>query len=152
MPKQRKFRNRSFAMLEADLIESEAFLSLSGRAAMLTLIRFYQKARRKRIKGKSKRPGQMTITNNGEIVFTYGEAKELGLSGGTFNRVLHELIEERGFIDVAEQGHYLKGPTKFAISERWKRYGTDEYKRCEIERTLPRGMGFQKGNVRGKPL
>lgn len=139
-------------MLDADLIESKAFLSLSGKAAMLTLIRFHQKAHRKRTKGKSKKLGKMIITNNGQIVFTYGEAKELGMPARTFNRVLHELVEDKGFMDIAEQGHYLKGPTKFAVSQRWKHYGTDEYERVKIDRTLPRGMGFQKGNVRGKPF
>jgi hypothetical protein len=139
-------------MLEADLIESKAFLSLSGKAAMLTLIRFYQKAHRKRTKGKSKSPGRMTITNNGQIIFTYAEAKELGISRKTFFRVLRELVEEKGFIDVTSQGYYQGEPTRFAISQRWKRYGTDSYERVQIGRVLPKGMGFQEGNIRGMPL
>jgi hypothetical protein len=145
--KKRKFHVASFCMLEANLIESEAFLRLSGKAAMLVLIRFYQKAHRKRIKGKSKGIGNMTITNNGQIVFTYAEAAELGISRPTFFRVLRELIQDKGFIDITETGSwYLKQATKFAISQRWKRYGTDLYDRVEVGRLLPPGLGFKKGN------
>jgi len=132
-------------MLESELIESEAFLSLSGKAAMLVLVRFHQKAYRKRPKGKKR--SKMVITNNGEITFPYAEALELGISRKTFHRVLRELVETKGFIDIAEPGNwYLKQATKFAISERWKRYGTPHYERVEIGRSLPSGLGFQRGN------
>ena len=48
----------------------------------------------------------MKITNNGEIIFTYAEAMELGMkSSSTFNTVLRELVEDKGFIDIAEQGN-----------------------------------------------
>ena len=88
----------------------------------------------------------MTITNNGEIIFTYGEARELGIkSSDTFYKVLRELVEDKGFIDVAESGHwYEKKPTKISISQRWKRYGTFDYEKVEIPRALPKGKGFQK--------
>lgn len=90
----------------------------------------------------------LVITNNGEIVFTYSEAKELGIkSSQTYYKVIRELVGDKGFIDIAEQGNwYEKKPTKFAISERWKRYGTDEYDSVEVPRILPKGLGFQKQN------
>lgn len=90
------------------------------------------------------------ITNNGEIVFTYAEAKELGISKATFFRIIRQLVEERGFIDVAERGYQQRQVNKFAISQRWKRYGTDQYEYVTIDRVQPRGMGFQPGNVKGK--
>jgi hypothetical protein len=132
-------------MLEPDLIESDAFRDLSGKAAILVLIRFHQKAHRKRMSTRRKGMKNMVITNNGEIVFCYGEAKELGIkSSQTFYRVTRELVEEKGFIDMAEVGKwYEKKPTKFSISERWKRYGTPDYKRVKIPRLLPPGLGFQ---------
>ena len=114
---------------------------------MLCLIRFHQKAYRKKTgrRGGSK---EYVITNNGEIIFTYAEAKELGIkSTQTFFRVLRELIVDKGFIDVAEHGNwYSKEPTKFAISARWKKYGTPDYNGVEIKRFLPKGKGFQKKN------
>jgi hypothetical protein len=144
---KRKFRNRTFCQLDAALIESEAFLNLSGKAAMLCLIRFHQKAWKKRSSGKKRGSYKdLVITNNGEIVFTYAEAKELGIkSSQTFHRVKKELIEEKGFIDIADKGNwYNKEPDKFSISERWRKYRTDEYKETKMKRTLPEGIGFKK--------
>jgi hypothetical protein len=145
--KKRKFRNRSFAMLEADLIESDAFRDLSGKWAVVVLIRFHQKAHRKNPSRRQQALHRYIITNNGEIVFTYGEAKELGIkSDRTYHKVIRELVEDKGFIDIAEFGNwYQQKPTKFAISSRWKRYGTPDYKPEKIPRLLPQGLGFQKG-------
>jgi hypothetical protein len=145
---KRKFHNASYCMLDASLIESDAFRDLSGKAAMLVLIRFHQKAHRKRTGKRSKRVDAMTITNNGQILFPYAEARELGIrSDATTHKVFCELVEEKGFIDVATPGNwYTRQPTKFALSQRWKRYGTPDYKRVEIPRRLPRGLGFQCGH------
>jgi hypothetical protein len=144
--KKRKYRNYSYAMLEPALIESEAFRDLSGKAAMLMLIRFHQKAYKKRKDGKKKGLKNLVVTNNGEIVFTYGEAKELGIkSSQTFYRCIRELVEDKGFINIEHRGHYLNSdPSKYGISDRWKRYGTSQYERVEIQRVLPNGLGFQK--------
>jgi hypothetical protein len=131
--------------LEADLIESPALQDLSGKAALLVLIRFHQKAHRKS-PGKKKRPLQKyVITNNGEIVFSYREARELGIrSTETFYRVCRELTE-KGFIDLAEYPNwYEKKPAKWAISDRWRLYGTEDFKPATIGRILPREVGFQR--------
>ena len=144
--RNRKFRNKSHCWLTSDLIESDAFLNLSGKAAMLCLIRFHQKAYKKNVKPKRGGANQQLITNNGEIIFTYAEAKELGIkSSQTFYRVIRELVEEKGFIDIAESGNwYEKEPTRFAISFRWTRYGKSDYEKVEIPRMLPKGLGFKK--------
>jgi hypothetical protein len=143
---KKKFRNKSHCWLTSDLIESDAFLSLTGKAAMLCLIRFHQKAYKKNTKRKQGGAKEPMITNNGEIIFTYAEAKELKIkSSQTFYRVIRELVEEKGFIDISESGNwYQKVPNKFAISYRWKRFGTSEYERVEIPRSLPKGLGFKK--------
>jgi len=113
---------------------------------MLCLIRFHQKAYKRKNNGRRGGSKEITITNNGEIIFTYAEAKELGLkSTQTFYRVLRELIEDKGFIDVAESGNwYFREPTKFSISARWKKYGTPEYEPIVLPRSLPAGKGFPK--------
>ncbi len=153
MKSKRKYRNRSFCMLEAELIESKAFMELSGKAAMLTLIRFHQKLRRKKVKGSKRHLRSYDYTNNGELIFTYGEAKELGIKESAFHRVLRELVEDKGFIDIAELGNwYERKPTLYAISRRWRDYGTNQYKYKKMERGLPPGIGFKKGNIGRKPL
>jgi hypothetical protein len=143
--KKRKYRNRSYCMLEPALIESQAFRDLSGKSAMLILIRFHQKAYKRRKNGKKRGLKNLIVTNNGEIIFTYGEAKELGIkSSQTFYRCIRELVD-KGFIDIEHRGHYINSdPNRYAISERWKRYGTPQYERVEIQRVLPNGLGFQK--------
>ena len=85
------------------------------------------------------------ITNNGELEFTYAEARELGIkSDRTFYRILRELATDLGFIDITEPGNwYEKKPTKFAHSNRYKDYGTPNYKRLEIPRRLPKSLGFK---------
>jgi len=145
--KERKFRNKRFCMLEADLIESRAFEELSGKAAIVCLIRFHQKINRLGHRHRKGKLSNKVITNNGEIIFTYGEAKELGIkSSQTFNKVIHELVEDKGFIDIAEPGNwYERRPTKFGISYRWRDYGTPVYARLAISRSLPHGLGFQGG-------
>ena len=103
---KKQFRNRSFAKLIPELIESSAFLDLAKRRlgyAMWILVRFQQKAHRKSPK-KNQRRGQDVITNNGQIVFTYTEAREYGIQEGTFYRNLLVLIEDYGFIDIATGG------------------------------------------------
>lgn len=146
MAEKKKFKNRQFCFLEPALIESDAFLNLSGKAAMICLIRFHQKAFKKNTSRKKKGIKNLVVTNNGKLVFTYAEARELGIkSTETFYRVIRELVEEKGFIDISQPGNwYEKEPNKFAISERWKKYGTDAFKRVEIPRYLPKGLGFQK--------
>ena len=133
-------------MLEPSLIESEAFRDLSGKAAIVTLIRFHQKAYKKRIDGKKRGLKNLVVTNNGEIIFTYGEAKELGIkSTQTFHKVLKELAEDKGFIDIAYRGNYYENePSKYSISGRWKRYGSSQYEKVKVPRILPKGIGFKK--------
>ena len=147
--KNRKFKNRSSCWLTPDLIESDAFRDISGKWALVILIRFHQKAYRKRTDKKKRGSKGVVITNNGKIIFTYGEAKELGIkSDATFWRAVKELAEEKGFIDIAEPGNwYQKEPTKYSISQRWKRYGTTQYETVKIPRQLPAGKGFQKTKV-----
>lgn len=147
-----KFKNNSFIYIEPYLIESEAYRMLSGKAAVTCLLRFQQKAYRKRKSSKKKGMKDMIITNQGEIIFTYAEAKELGISSSkTFNKVIHELVEEKGFIDIAEQGKwYSKQPTKFGISERWKKFGTPDYRKVEIQRQQPDGINFFKHHSKAK--
>ncbi len=135
-------------MLDPRLIESKAFLEISGKAALVALIRFHQKAFRKK-KSKKKRSFQnLAITNQGQIIFTYGEARELGMkSTETFYRVLKELIEDKGFIDMEYRGNYYNNESsRYSISDRWREYGTRNYKAAKIPRVLPKGLGFQKQN------
>jgi len=83
-------------------------------------------------------------TNNGELVFTYAEAKrEKGMPESTFMKCIDKLIAV-GLMDIAHSGSGgKKGDTSlYAISERWRKYGTPDFvvkKRPKDERS---GRGF----------
>jgi hypothetical protein len=119
-PKKKKFLLKRNVYLEWELSDSEAFRSLSGNA-MRVLIRFLQK---RTWTGKKK---QKTYINTG-LVFTYAEAEELGISTSSFHDIIKK-IYEMGFIDIEHQGGGLaKDCSRYAVSDRWKLYGTPNFK------------------------
>jgi len=95
------------------------------------------------------KPGKRrpVIVNNGEIVFTYREAqKKYGISSSRFRRALDELVE-KGFIDIAATGMGVhKVTTYYAISERWRDYGTSEFKEAKRPKPSIANPGFRRGN------
>lgn len=112
------------AYMTKRLLTSQAYAELRGKA-YLALAHFYLKRQMK------KQGSTWIVVNNGEIVFTYNEAEKLGLSRDQFKRCLNELID-KGFIDRAYIGGGLHGDTsKYAISDRWEKYGTDDFKSAE---------------------
>ncbi len=137
-PKKQKIQ------LERALEKSEAWHDLKAANSIRVLIRFLSKCQWSRISKKH----DYYIRNNGEIEFTYGEANKMGMANSTFTRCLDELIAH-GFIDIAKSGagvHKLK--TLYSISERWKKWGTDEFKE-NPRPTRPKqykNIGFQPGH------
>lgn len=136
----------SVIVLEQSLVKSKAWLALSGAAPIVYLI-FRTKCRIDKPPGK---PGKRrrVILNNGELVFTYIEAKSrYGISPSRFRRAIDELIA-KGFIDIADTGMGVhKVATCYAISERWRDYGTPGFK--EVKRPKPKiaNPGFKRGNT-----
>ena len=64
------------------------------------------------------------VRNNCEIIFTYKEAEEYGISKDVFTKSIDKLIYV-GFIDIAEIGGN-RMPNKYALSDRWMKYGTPD--------------------------
>lgn len=130
--------------IDPALIESKAYLLLTGFAPQLLLI--FLKRRRMRKVGRRKGKVIWVIENNGEIILTYDYAlKKWGITKPRFQRALKQLIEV-GFLDVSHSGGGLLGDcSKYAISDRWKRFGKDDF----ISKTLikdTRGFGFTSDN------
>ena len=113
-------------VVERKLLESKAYHDLDGKAAKVLM---WFLAKRKMIKHKGRKRSEWEIANNGEIVFPYKEAEEKhGLSGQVFSRLIGELMD-KGFIDITIQGiGAAKAPSLYAISGRWRNYGTAEFK------------------------
>jgi hypothetical protein len=89
------------------------------------------------------------MTNNGEIVFPYRKAKkDFGITSRRFLAAIDMLVE-KGFIDIAEPGNpAARTMTKFAISERWRKYGDKDFKKQE--RAKGQSVGFCSPDKRWK--
>ncbi|UCG47129.1 MAG: hypothetical protein JSU94_16730 [Phycisphaerales bacterium] len=132
------------------MITSEAFLSLKTAAAHKVLMIFLNKCQWKPVEAKPKRKAGYYLANNGEIQFTYIEAREKwGISDGRFLRAIDELVQ-KGFIDIAKSGLGLhKDVTLYAISDRWEKYGADDFVHIERPKRVEQ-LGFRKGNRHGR--
>ena len=118
--------------VERALIYSQAFRELTGAGKDIVLI-FLSK----RQMGKQGRRGreQWIVQNNGQIIFTYDEATGYGITRRRFQHGIDQAIE-KGFIDIEHHGLGVvmegenagsKDPTRYSISERWRKYGTDGF-------------------------
>jgi len=127
------------------MVKSKVWLSLSKTAKDVFLI-FRTKCQIAKRKGKPGKRGPVII-NNGEIVFTYVEAKKkYGISASRFRRALDQLVE-KGFIDIEATGMGVhKVTTLYAISERWRDYGTLHFKKAKRPEPIIANPGFRPGN------
>jgi hypothetical protein len=135
--------------IERELIQSQAFLSLKTPSAYRVFMIFYLKRQMEKrgVRGKKER---WICVNNGSLIFTFGEAKKYGMSSGKFSRAIDDL-REKGFLDITESGSGLhKFENKYALSERWRKYGTPDYQAPEPRPQGPINKGFRKGNRYGK--
>ncbi|MHC4637813.1 MAG: hypothetical protein ACYTBP_04115 [Planctomycetota bacterium] len=117
--------------LEKNLARSKAWLSLKGIAPQVYLL-FRTKCQMEQVKlaGKpNKRKTDWIITNNGEITFSYKEARtKFDITSSRFVRAIDDLID-KGFIDIAKSGMGIRRMTTlYAISDRWRLYGKPRFK------------------------
>ena len=135
----------SVIVLEQSLVRSKAWLSLTGAATLVYLI-FRTKCQFARRQSKPGKHGPLII-NNGQIVFTYREAKsKYGITATRFRRAIDELLL-RGFIDITATGMGVhKVETHYAMSERWRDYGTPNFREGHKPRPSIPNPGFRPGN------
>jgi len=111
----------------------------------VTVFLLFHKKRKLKNMGKNGKE-RWVIVNNGEIVFPYCEAKKkYGIPASTFTKAIDQLIEF-GLIDINHHGGgMVKDMTTYYISDRWRDYGTPDFK----EKTRPkdtRKLGFTAKN------
>ena len=122
-----------------------AFRKLNPSSTFV-LFEFLYRRKVTQVPTKVGRGKEWIISNNGEIFFTYDEAKNnFGIPRSTFRRAIDQLVD-LGFIDITHHGGgMMKDASKYAISERWEEYGKKEF----LKKTRPkdtRGLGFTKEN------
>ncbi|MBA7675963.1 hypothetical protein ES703_84202 [subsurface metagenome] len=150
--REQKFKevkwNRMF--VERSVITSKAFLYLKTAAACQVFMIFLYKCQWKPIEGSAKRSKEYYLANQGEIQFTYKEAlEERGISNKRFTKAIDEVIRV-GLINIAKTGFGLhKDVTLYAISDRWEKFGTDEFV-VKKRQKRKQQLGFTKGNSYGK--
>jgi hypothetical protein len=111
-----------------ELLNHPAYRSLS-RVAMLLYQDFLSKRVMKQV-GKKR----WVCENKGDIVFTVSEAVEKGFSRDQFRNGIDEL-QRKGLLDITHQGKGGRKPlkgmadvSKYWIDDRWKDYGTDDFR------------------------
>ncbi len=133
-----KRKNNGF-FIDYELYRSNAFKDLKP-ISVWVLLEFFTK---RQLKKNSS--GCWACINNGKIIFPYREAKnKLGLHSAQFTRAIDNLMEV-GFIDLTHSGNgsgSQKDPSLYAISERWRKYGTSDFEKHEREKE-DRKLGFQ---------
>jgi DNA-binding PadR family transcriptional regulator len=127
--------------LERDLLRADVFRSLA-RKSIHVYFDFRMKCRWQKVK-KSKRRDTWVIANNGDIEYTYTEAEKRGISRASFMRAIDELVE-KGFLDISHSGSGgIKGDkSKYAISDRWRDWGTEFFVKQARPKDKRNGRGF----------
>ena len=128
--REQRFREMKWdkMFVSRSVITSKAFLALRTATACQVYLLFLSKCRMEKVQARPMRSEkEWRITNNGEIQFTYLEAKKKwGILGGRFTRAIDDLMRV-GLIDIAKTGCGLhKDVTLYAISDRWKKLDADD--------------------------
>jgi len=134
--KKHKYQLRRNVYVQWEMLDSKAFKELNA-SGIRVLLRFLQKRTWAYIKqGRH----QKRVYENHNLVFTYAEAAAvIGIQTTTFYNAIKRLVEV-GFVDIEHQGGtFGHDYSMYALSERWRDYGTERFKIVEKERTLPRG-------------
>jgi len=133
---KKNYQIRNAVWLESEMFYSKAFRSLSAKGIWV-LMRFYQKRKWNNV-GRGKKAKNVYTTNN--LVFTYDEAQWFGISQSSFHDIIKKLVE-LGFIDVEHQGGcYGRDYSRYAISDRWEKYGQAAFVKVEKKRVLQPGL------------
>jgi hypothetical protein len=133
--------------LEPALLKSSAFRLLGGTAKNV-YFDFLMKCRVKGMKVRGNPKKEYVILNDGKIEYCYSEAERNGINRASFRNALDDLMEN-GLIDISHSGSGgAKGDKSlYAISDRWRKYGTPDFVPVVRPRDTRQGRGFQQGNT-----
>ena len=135
-------KKSSIIVVDKDVLNSKAFSSLRKGSSAIVYFDFLMKRIIKRAKVKSGKQ-RVVVVNNGEIEYTYSEAKrKRGFTKQRFHSAIKELVE-KGLIDIARPGGGYDGEKSlYSISDRWKKYDTPEFESVTMRRDTRQGRGF----------
>ena len=139
--------------IDRDVFASKALQSLSRRG-LYVLLQFTVRRRFGEIPNSGRT--QWAMLNQGEITFSYREAKEkFGIGSSSFCRAIDELVRV-GFIDIAKPGSGMcRSQTLYTVNigpganERWKEYGKSGFEVVERKKDM-RHMGGKRPGFQRK--
>ena len=107
----------SFVPLGRPLLKSLAFTSLSSSAKIAYPYFLYDKKN----------------AHEDKVMLTFSQAKKFNIcrSQSTFTKIKKDLVKH-GFLDSFDGGG-LNAPAVFKISNRWKRYGEEDFKELQYK-------------------
>ena len=135
--KRSPFKIKNQIWIEPDMFYSEAFMELSA-SAIRTLLRCLQKRKWDKLKVNGRRKN---IYRHEGFIFPYIEAAFLKIGTTQHWKNLKSLVE-KGFIDIVHQGGWYQKHERerdysvYMLSERWRQYGTPDFKKVEKPKVL----------------
>ena len=115
--KNRKNKLGSFVPLGRPLLSSLAFTSLCSSAKIAYAYFLYDKKN----------------AHEDKVILTFSQAKKFNVcrSQSTFTKIKKELVKH-GFLDPLDGGG-LNAPAIFKVSNRWNRYGNEDFKELKYK-------------------
>ena len=145
------FKIRRKIIIEPDIFYSHAFTELSA-SGIRVLMRCLQKRKWSKVKIRGKK---QIVYNNDGFIFPYAEADFLHIKTTQFWKNIKKLVEV-GFIEIIHQGGWYQKNEKekdysvYRLSDRWKKYGTQEFKKIEKPKVLQSNYYVRKNIERQK--
>ena len=130
---------------------SQAFMELSA-SGIRVLMRCLQKRKWSKVKIRGTK---QIIYNNDGFIFPYVEADFLHIKTTQFWKNIKKLIAV-GFLEIVHQGGWYQKNEKekdysvYRLSDRWKKYGTQEFNKIEKPRVLQSNYYVRKNIERKK--
>ena len=145
---KRKLPGTIGVYIERDILESDAYWSLTGAAPQVYMVFLMKRILSDKAFGKDK---ARIVVNNGEITYTFIEAwKNHRIPKSTFLRARDQLIKV-GFIEIADDGgcHHT---TKYAISNNWRNYPEQTFERSKSGNLVGMKTRWTKDTVKSDTI
>lgn len=137
---------RRNVLINHEMLNSTAFRKLfRGKATAAYVLLIFMQKRKWTKTGRRKKIEYV----DEPIAFSFWEAKNRGISQSSFFRAVNALIA-LGFLDPEHRGGiYGKDVSTFRLSERWRKYGTPDFKVVKRDRRMYHGQDI-RSNIRRK--
>jgi hypothetical protein len=141
------------------LLDSKAYKTLTLQQTRIFHEFLLKRQFSQKGKQRKKYTGSFTenVTNNGKITFSYKEAENFGFTRPTYRTAIDQYLKV-GLVDITKQGHggipkdgKITGEcTEFAISDRWEKYGTPDFKKRTRTKDNRQGRGWAAYHAKKK--